>query len=374
MKRGLYLHIPFCSKKCHYCHFAVTTDRRDASRQRYFSSLEKEIQSVLTRFGRLSFDTLYFGGGTPSVLTPEELAGLVRLLKDSFYFSSGIEATCEMNPSDVSEEKAGILRELGFNRISLGAQTFNDRLLNQIGRDHSAAEIEQAMTALKRAGFFNISLDLMIRLPGQAIRDVRDAVQRSVDLGAAQVSLYDLEIYDGTAFRVDQCAGRLNLPGEEEHFRQRFAAEEILQQSGYSPYEISTFAKPGFESRHNMIYWHNQEYLGLGPGAFSFLDGVRFQLAAGIDRYYEKCGTDDWGPDEKEVLDGESFETEKLITGMRLREGIAAADFPNSRGWLDRNLQGLFREGLIEYREPRARLTDTGRFLAEEVFARLLVH
>jgi oxygen-independent coproporphyrinogen-3 oxidase len=226
-----------------------------------------EIKHACHCHGRLSFDTLYLGGGTPSSLNIPELRRLVKSVRSAFEFKGGYEFTCELNPGDGDETKLEALRAIGVNRVSLGCQSFRDAILKKLGRRHTVRDIEKTISKIRRAGIVNTSFDLMLRLPGQTAEDFRDSVRRCIRLEASQVSLYDLEVHEGTLFGQSQKEGKLDLPGEEEHARMYESAIEMLTSAGYEHYEISNFAKPGLASRHNLIYWHNQEYLGLGPGA-----------------------------------------------------------------------------------------------------------
>lgn len=411
--RGLYLHIPFCKTRCHYCNFVTTAEHASDLRERFFKALSAEIKHACERYGRppglrtvpdstsrrtrgegpggLSFDTLYLGGGTPSSLSIPELRRLVEEVQASFRFSgpfgdagTGLfshsrpvpmnecEFTCEFNPGDGTREKLETLRTLGVNRISLGGQSFRDEILQRIGRRHTARDIAETVSKIREAGIANISFDLMLRLPGQTVEDFRDSVKKCIELDAAQVSLYDLEVHEETPFGQFQKEGKLNLPGEEDHARMYESAIELLTGAGYEHYEISNFAKPGLASRHNLIYWHNQEYLGLGPGAFTYLGGIRSQFAPDLARYLEKCEAKDWKSDMEDKLAAKEKETETLVTGLRLREGVRPASFPKIYPALKDRLQILYHEGLLEISGENSRLTTRGKFLSEDVFAFLL--
>ncbi|MFH0985200.1 MAG: radical SAM family heme chaperone HemW [Candidatus Omnitrophota bacterium] len=370
--RGLYIHIPFCQTRCFYCDFVTTAKHSSLLRSRFFEAIAAEIKQARDRHGSLSFDTLYLGGGTPSSLTIPELECLTEWVRSEFRFSEGFEFTCEFNPGDGDEAKLKALREMGVNRISLGCQSFQDTILKKLGRRHTVKDIETAISNIRQAGISNISFDLMLRLPGQTVEDFRDSVRLCVDLGASQVSLYDLEVHGKTPFGELQQKEELDLPAEEEHARMYESAIEILIAAGYEHYEISNFAKPGSASRHNLLYWHNQEYLGLGPGAFTYLNGVRSQFAPGLARYLEKCEAKDWANDVEDPLSAEEQETETFITGLRLCEGVVPADFRRIYPRFKDRLKTLYDEGLLEVCEKNSRLTARGKFLAEDVFSYLL--
>ena len=383
MAKGLYIHIPFCKTRCHYCNFVTTAEHSPELRERFFRALSAEIKHARQFCGELLFDTLYFGGGTPSCLSVPELEQLMAEIHSAFKFKGGYEFTIEFNPGDGDEAKLKALYNGGVNRVSLGCQSFQDEILQSLGRRHTVREIEETIVKIREAGIFNISFDLMLRLPGQTVLDFRDSVRRCVELDAAQVSLYDLEVHEETPFgrlqkeeppalRAEGPGGKLGLPAEDEHARMYKSAIEILTNANYEHYEISNFTKPGFASRHNLIYWHNQEYLGLGPGAFTYLNGIRSQRAPNLARYLEKCGAGDWRNDVEDELSGEEKETETLATGLRLCEGIEPRLFPRIYPALQSRFQSLVEEGLMETWEGKWRLTTRGKFLSEDVFGYLL--
>jgi oxygen-independent coproporphyrinogen-3 oxidase len=390
MNKGLYIHIPFCQTRCRYCNFVTTAEHSPGLRERFLEAVLAEIQHARNRFGRFSFETLYFGGGTPSSLSVPELSRLAEGVRSAFEFEDGYEFTLEFNPGDGDGAKLKALYETGVNRVSLGCQSFQNAILKKLGRRHTERDIAETVSKIRQAGIFNISFDLMLRLPGQAVEDFRDSVRQCLELGASQVSLYDLEVHEGTPFGQSQKEGKLDLPGEDDHARMYESAIEMLTSAGrheklgeprpskdsggagYEHYEISNFAKPGLASRHNLLYWHNQEYLGLGPGAFTYLNGVRSQFAPGLARYLEKCEASDWTNDSEDRLSEEEKETETLATGLRLREGVAPGSFPKIYPALKGRLKTLCDEGLVEISGENIRLTARGKFLSEDVFAFLL--
>lgn len=371
-ERGLYVHIPFCLKKCHYCNYTIAADAPADLREKYFTAIEAEIQNAATKHGRLTFDTLYLGGGTPSSLTAAEMEKLVSLIRKNFDFKENAETTCEVNPGEVDADKLRAYKELGVNRISLGAQSFNDSLLSRMGRIHNSNAIFETARLLKDTGFTNVSFDLIIRLPGQTENDVADAVQKCVALGAGQVVVYDLNVHDDTVFGVLKKKGGLNLPGEAHHERMAALVEKKLVSSGFVQYEISSFAKPGFESRHNLIYWHNQDYLGLGPGAYSYMDGVRYEYARDVSSYLKKALEGDWTNAEEDRLSPEKIELETLLTGLRLKEGVSMAPFNILRKDLERQIPLLIDAGLLSWQADRVALTSRGKRIPETVFVTLI--
>ncbi|HTL46438.1 MAG TPA: radical SAM family heme chaperone HemW [Verrucomicrobiae bacterium] len=368
---GLYVHIPFCEKKCHYCDFAVTTDRSAEMRQRFFSALRCEAEKARAKYGRFLFDTLYLGGGTPSAVSAAETEALVSHLRGLFDFAPDFEFTLEMNPGDAQPEKLRAYRRLGVNRVSLGVQAFQPELLRAMGRSHGVPEIAATARLLREAGFENVSMDLMFRLPGQTPAHFEESLRRALDLGPAQITAYDLEVLDATAFGKRKKRGALDLPDEDAHHAMFALAEKILRGAGYRQYELASFARPGFECRHNLIYWKGEDYLGLGPGAVSFLRGARTRVAADVASYLAKVEQGNPGLDAEDKLTPAEREMERLITGLRLEEGISLEEFPS----LALRVRELFDfwagHGIVEEKAGRFTLAQKGRFLAEGVLAEL---
>lgn len=372
MTRGLYIHIPFCARKCFYCDFVITVKHSADDRFRFFSALENELAQAARRRGRLPFTTLYLGGGTPSLLTPDELSRILDAVRQRFVIAPDAEITLELNPDDASEENLGALRLRGINRISVGVQSFNDRLLRQMGRLHDAERARQALRLIRKAGFTNVSADLILRLPEQTVDDVRDSVGELIEAGVSQVVLYDLDVHEKTVYGLRQRQGRLPLPEEPLHLEMFSAAVTALENAGFAQYEVSSFARPGFESRHNLIYWRNQEYLGLGPGAFSYLDGTRSQFAGGTARYLKKCEAGDWQPDTAEIISPYNRQVETLLTELRLAEGVDLEQLPELRNLLDGAIQPLLEKGLVRVEGSRLSMTRQGRFIAETILSELV--
>lgn len=372
MTRGLYIHIPFCARKCFYCDFVITVKHSANDRFRFLSALENDLAQTARRTGRLPFTTLYFGGGTPSLLTPDELSRILTAVRQRFMIAPDAEMTLELNPDDASAEKLGAFRNGGINRISVGIQSFNNRLLRQMGRLHDAEGARQALRLIREAGFENVSADLILRLPEQTVADVRDSVGELIEAGVSQVVLYDLDVHEKTVYGLRQRQGRLPLPEEPLHREMFSAALTALENAGFAQYEVSSFARPGFESRHNLIYWRNQEYLGLGPGAFSYLDGTRSQFAGGAARYLEKCAAGDWQPDTAEIISPRNRQVETLLTGLRLAEGVALEQLPDLKSLLAEAIVPLMEKGLVRLKENRLSMTREGRFIAETILSALV--
>lgn len=368
---GLYLHIPFCIKKCHYCNFVISTSRSEDKETQFLSCLEKEMAHHGDRFQNISFETLYLGGGTPSSLSEKALQKLLSLIVSHFKFKKGAEMTCEVNPGDLDEKKIRVLKEFGVRRISLGAQTFNDETLKRLNRAHGAEDTLRSFDLLRKSGFQNINMDFILSLPGETIEDMKHSLGKAVKLGVEHVSLYELTIEEHTVFGDQHRKGKLGLPDEDTQMKLLSFARDFLEQNNFEHYELLNYAKPGFRSRHNMLYWANEDYLGLGPGAFSYFDGRRFRSSAGVDEYLEKMRHGDWTPHEEETLTPEKKEIESLLLALRLSEGATVKKFRTILQKLKNSVSQLERQGLL-VQDPRSlRLSPRGQFLAETVFSEL---
>ena len=371
MPIGLYVHIPFCARKCHYCNFTIALSGNPRLNLDYFRALEAETAEAHRRYGPIVFDTVYLGGGTPSALSIGEMNRLFALLRRNFSWKPDAEITCEVNPGEVDAGKLESYRRHGVNRISLGVQSTNDRLLKAMNRAHSADDARRTASAIKEAGYDNISMDLIIRLPDQEVEDVSTSIAEVVEWGTHQVVIYDLAVHENSLFGNQQKKGILALPSEEIHQQMFAAVESGLGSAGFEHYEVATFAKPGFQSRHNLIYWHNQPYLGLGPGAFSYIEGVRSVYAQTVDQYLEKTRRQEWSRDEEDALDPIDQAYETLLTRVRLAAGLDLSEVPLIRDQVETELPELAAQGLVEYDGRVLRLTRKGRYLAESVFSQL---
>lgn len=368
---GLYVHIPFCLKKCHYCNFVIAPSDDLKLRENYLRALESELAEARRRHGPMEFDTVYLGGGTPSALSVGEMDRVFELLSKNFSWKPDAEITCEVNPGEVDVEKLTSYRRLGINRISLGVQSTNDALLKATNRAHDAADAKRTARLVRDLGFTNISMDLILRLPDQKVEDVSKSIKDIVEWGAQQVVVYDLAVHENTHFGIKQKRGELPLPPEEIHEKMFSTVEDRLEAAGFIHYEVSSFARPGFESRHNLIYWKNQSYLGVGPGAFSYINGVRSVYAQTVAQYLDKALHQNWANDEEDVLSAEDRQMETFLTGLRLSPGIDLVRVPDIRKHVETEAAILAALGLVEYDGSVLRLTRKGRHLAESVFVQL---
>ncbi len=366
--RSLYLHIPFCRSKCRYCDFASFASLGCLEREAYLSALASEIRSLPE--GEL--DTLYFGGGTPSLLTAEELRRLLNAVRERFSFAHDIEITMEMNPGTVTERSLFEYRELGINRASVGVQSFVDRELSALGRIHSAEDACSALRALRGAGYRNVSLDLMYGIPHQTEQSFFESLDIALSFSPEHLSVYGLILEEGTPFY--ELRAELPLPGEDAEFAMYMMAAEHLQASGYLHYEVSNYARPGAFSRHNMTYWLGNPYYAAGLAAASFCDGVRrtntSDLAAYIASPLDACA-------EEIVLTREDAAFEYMMLHLRLGTGIDEREFSTRFGApfrvrYEEVLAPYVQAGHVIFTERNTALSDTGLYLSSAILTDLL--
>lgn len=319
-KISLYFHIPFCVKKCDYCAFFSLPSCDDKTKQEYFEALMRQIAFFDTN---KTIDTVYFGGGTPTVLGVDRLCKLIAEIRRLYKISDDFEMTIEVNPKTVDHGGLKMLYDAGFNRLSVGVQSANDRILASIGRIHSFSDAKQCIEDARSVGFGNISADIMFALPDQSIDDLRESVELIMSTNVDHISCYSLQVEAGTPLYNKRKT--LNLPDESLEEAQYDALCEIMRECGFVHYEISSFAKNGYESRHNLNYWARNEYFGFGAGAHSFFDNRRFFAECDISYFIGQSYISAFAPtnyDESDLIDeAEAFE-EYVMLGLRTRYGV----------------------------------------------------
>ncbi len=316
---GLYLHIPFCAAICHYCNFNRGL-LDEALKAQYVDALVLEIQRAPE--AGAAIDSVFLGGGTPSLLTPREVARILEACRATFAVADGAEVTIEANPESVTPTSLAGYRRAGVNRISLGVQSFRDEELERLGRLHSAARAREAVVLARQSGFDNISLDLMLWLPGQARDEWRASVESLIDIGPAHASMYLLEIYPNAPLRDVMARGGWSVAPDDDAAEMYLEGLSLLEAAGYGQYEISNVAQPGRESRHNLKYWQGGDWLGFGCGAHSTWNGVRWRnLSATVD-YVRRVQADEPTRLDERVLPSEERLEEALFMGLRLTAGL----------------------------------------------------
>jgi oxygen-independent coproporphyrinogen III oxidase len=360
---GLYVHVPFCRSKCRYCDFySVTSHERVDD---WLGGLRCEVGHYRERFP--TFTTLYLGGGTPTLLAPYQLETLFELLHTDFRFAGDAEVTIEANPDDITQELLGCLAGLGVNRVSLGVQSFDDGILSFLGRRHSARQAEQAFAAIRQAGFSNVGLDLMYGIPGQNVPAWLEQLARAVHLQPEHLSCYQLTIEAQTPLGRMLRNGRLDALDEEVERSFFLNTSQFLENHGYTHYEVSNFARGDrFRSRHNSNYWNHTPYLGLGPGAHSFLDGERWWNTPSLDAYCRVLAEGGLPVAGRERLTPEQLSLETLFLGFRTRDGVLLEEVnPHPRA---REMQTrLVAEGLLRIAGGRLKPTPAGMVVADQL-------
>ena len=376
---GLYLHVPFCRTKCPYCSFysfpATTHDVR-----RYLDAVHEQMRQLayLPEIQTLTFATVFFGGGTPSVLPVEALAGLLadfrRLLP---FVTDQPEITIEVNPGTIDASGISELRRVGFNRLSIGVQSFDDRELLQLGRIHNSVEALATITSARRAGFDNYSFDLMYGLPGQTVGSWRETLNRALDLAPVHLSMYELTVEAETPFYMLAERQQLVLPPEDEVLAMMAIMETAVGRSGLARYEISNYAVSGRECRHNCNYWQNGAYLGLGPGAVSAFGGGRRASVADLSTFCQLLAEGQSVWPEVEQLETEAAFRETVIMGLRMLSGVSVSALRQRFGldlpaYYGQTLSLLLGQGLLTLQGDRLFLTRKGLPLANRVMADLV--
>ena len=367
-----YVHIPFCTQICYYCDFSKVFIKNQPV-DSYLEHLIEEYDSYDIKKLR----TLYIGGGTPTALSASQLAFLLEKLTDKLDLSYLEELTIEANPGDLDEEKIAVLKDSPVNRVSLGVQTFNDRMLKQIGRSHLEKDIYENIANLKKAGFDNISIDLIYALPKQTMEDVKTNVAKAIALDIPHMSLYSLILENHTVFMNRMRRGRLPLPKEDLEAEMFEYIITELEKAGFEHYEISNFSKPGFESRHNLMYWDNAEYYGIGAGASGYVDGVRYKNHGPIRHYLQAVEAGNARVQEEVLTLKEKME-EEMFLGLRKKSGVSKKRFEEKFGLSFEDQYGavvseLTEQGLLVPDRDIVRMTKQGLFLGDTVAEKFIL-
>jgi len=377
MGPGLYIHVPFCARRCPYCDFYAEV-AGDATKDRAVRAIVREAEMRLPSWTGGAFDSVFLGGGTPSALGPRRLTALARGIRERAPIAANAEWTLEANPDSATAPFLETALESGFNRLSLGIQSFGDAELALLGRLHDAGRAKAAIADARRAGFRNLSIDLIYGLPGSdGGRGFRRSLETAVSLGPEHLSCYLLTLEPGVAMERPVKEGALRLPSDAAQRRQYDAACLVLEEAGYEHYEISKWARPGFRCRHNEGVWSGGDYLGLGPAAHGHLNGVRAANSADLGTYLLSLEAGRLPPREEEAVDAKRRADERLLLGLRLRDGLAWRDLAREFGhaWAGalKGKIGAFTEaGLVEDDGERLRLGQRGLFVSNRVIAALL--
>ena len=377
MPAGVYLHIPFCKSRCSYCDFATDVYRNSEAVERYVDALCAEVNSEVDHQNSEvrsqnseAVDTIYFGGGTPSLLSPHQVSKILDAVRNKYEVSASAEVTMEMNPATVTRATLEGYRSLGVNRASFGVQTFNDEALKLLARGHDANDARETFRLLRETGFDNISFDLIAGLPGQTLDDWKRNLDEAVSMNPDHISLYLLEVHEGTPIAEQIRSGRRPVPDEELAASMYELMLERLSAAGYEHYEISNFARPGFESRHNTKYWRMEPVFGFGVSAHSFDGRERYANERDTAKYVELIETIGGAENYRETVD---LVSETAFLGLRMTSGIDLDELTKRFG-VDLNqeysseLDELIENGLVERIRDRLSLTPKGMLYSNEVF------
>lgn len=374
MELGVYVHIPFCVRKCYYCDF-ISYSNKFEMQEEYVKKLIEEIEDNKDLLKNNEITTIYIGGGTPSSIKPELIKNVLDKICEisNIKNKENIEITIEVNPGTVTKNNLQMYRNCGINRLSIGLQSTNDKLLNEIGRIHNYEQFLNTYDWVVEAGFSNINVDLMLGLPNQTISDLKESLEKIINLNPIpnHISVYSLIIEEGTEIENKISKGELKLPKEADERNQYKYTKNYLELNGYKHYEISNFAKPGYESKHNMNCWEQKQYVGFGIAAHSYINGCRYSNTCDLEEYLNKESKDVKIIHEEQTL--EDMKKEYMLLGLRKIEGVSITKFKEKFGenpiYLFRNeLQKLVEEGLIEIDLDNIKLTNKGLDFANLVW------
>lgn len=370
----LYVHVPFCVRKCGYCAFHSGPFSRDAA-EAYVEMVLREMKAWGRTLGRVAVETVYFGGGTPSLLEPGQVEALLQGAGACFNLDADAEITLEANPDSVLRPGfLGSIRRLGVNRLSLGVQSLQDDLLAMLGRPHDGRQARRSVQAARDSGF-NLSLDLIWGLPGQTLKRWMDDLAEVAALAPEHLSCYGLSLEEGTSLARQVEEGDLDLPGEETQARMYLDGTQFLESVGYAHYEISSYARPGRKSRHNQGYWAGKDYLGLGPAAVSTIGDRRWSNPVAFEEYASVV-TGGGGTNEVEVLSAQMRRQEMVMLALRTAGGLDLEKFKATTGtefpWRHPAVEQLRSSGLVRHRDGHLQLTREGMLVSNSVIEMVL--
>ena len=371
---GLYVHLPYCASRCAYCAFVVTTD--GASRDRYLEALESEARILASEAAGRNLDTLYLGGGTPSLLPPASVARLLFVLRDTFRIDDGAEVTLEANPEDVTDEAARAWKDSGVNRVSVGVQSFEDAELSVVGRRHDAARAVRALEILAGEGF-SISGDLILGLPGQSRETFARSVRRLIDSGASHASVYLLEVDKSKTMEEDRRIRPERYPSDDVQADMWLAMGDALDGAGLAHYEISNWARPGREARHNLKYWTRTPTLGIGVSAHEYWSGRRRANVSTLEGYLARLASGERPLALDRPIDSAEAAREEVFLGLRLATGVEQAAVgrqiaESADPRLAEDYEAWLDAGILQKEESRVRFTERGFLVSNEVLSRFV--
>ncbi|WP_249871048.1 radical SAM family heme chaperone HemW [Oceanobacillus saliphilus] len=373
---SVYIHIPFCRQICHYCDFVKFFYNEQLATE-YLEALKKEIDVSLPG-EKHKMRTIYIGGGTPTALNSVQLETLLRFLNKKFDISACEEVSIEVNPGDIDEEKTRLLKSYGISRISFGVQVMDDVMLEQLGRIHRVKDVYDTVELLKKHHFNNVSLDLIYALPNQTVEQFNNSLQEALSLGLPHYSTYALQIEPKTIFYHKHKKGQLHRPAEDDEVEMYEILKRTMKTNGIHQYEISNFAVPGYESKHNLTYWSNNYYYGFGAGAHGYLPGKRITNIRPLPAYVSQAMKDGKPILQIDEVDVKERVEEEMFLGLRKMKGINKLHFENRFGFkaeslYKKEIDKLIINGLLQENESAIQLTDKGMLLGNRVFEKFLL-
>lgn len=377
MAKALYIHIPFCTNKCFYCDFNSYVVNGQPVME-YLEALDQEMKMTVEKYPPEEIKTIFVGGGTPTVLTPKELEFFLSSIHRYFpNWDPNIEFTMEANPGTIDEEKLQVMKAFGVNRLSMGVQAFQDSLLQYIGRIHTEKEVYESIEKARKYGFDNLSIDLILGLPNQTIEMMQESLQKAFQLNLPHFSVYSLKVEESTLFYEWYQKDKLPLPKEEDELNMFLLTMDQMKEKGYQQYEISNFAKQGFESKHNITYWKNEDYYGLGAGAHGYLQNLRYFNKKGIAPYINALKELRLPIQEQRTISLQEKKEDMLMLGLRMMQGVSFSDYENLfseklEQTFGRQIEKLTVEGLLIKDEKGIRLSPKGIIYGNEVFAEFI--
>jgi oxygen-independent coproporphyrinogen-3 oxidase len=371
-KLGIYIHIPFCKQKCNYCDFySIKWD--DESENKYIEAVISEINSYKDKFyDNYIVDTLFFGGGTPTIIKPENLGKIVDSLRGVIEIDKCSEISMEANPNTLTSEKLRKYKNIGINRLSIGIQSLNDEILKKIGRIHNSTEALEAIDRAKNTGFENINSDIMFNIPGQTVYDIEDAVTKIIEKGVKHISFYSLKLEKGTPMYSLEKNKKIIMPDEDIEREMYYAGRNVMGKNNLFQYEISNFAVNGFECRHNLKYWNQDEYIGLGPSAHSFMDNIRYSNPSDLKYYCDNINSSKFERIIHEKLEKNDLMFEYIMLRLRLTEGLNINEFnykfsQEFKEMYKTKINFLMKNNLLEINNDFIRLTNKGMDISNYV-------
>lgn len=372
-KLGVYIHVPFCKKKCNYCDF-YSVKWNDEWETKYTEAVIDEIKSYKEMLGhKYIVDTVYFGGGTPTIIKPSNLKRILDSISIVADIDTEAEISMEANPNTLTDENLKQYRETGINRLSIGIQSLNDEILKKIGRIHNSTEALEAIDRAKKHGFENINADAMFNIPVQTTSDIEDTLTKIIERGVKHISFYSLKLEKGTPLYSMEQKNLITMPDEDEERNMYYKGRFVMEKNNLLQYEISNFAAEGFQCRHNLKYWNQEEYIGVGPSAHSFMNSIRYSNPSDLNLYCKNSIENNFNRIIQEEMNKEELMFEYIMLRLRLTEGLDAKEFKRKFNVdfsekYSEQIKYLTDNKLIEYNESIVKLTQRGMDISNYVF------